>query len=166
MPIARIVTVLSLTALAFCASAAPAARAAHPVQCQGCKGSVGGSSTSGGSCGGFLSINVTLSKGKCAWVHSYEPWTISCESFVGCLPAVTRSWSGLPAGSDVDFCITLGPDELCLDPKPSVGSSGGGSDSRSSGPIECGTSRNFSLGSAACGLSVSTDATCASCSGF
>ncbi len=166
MSFTRILTALTLAAVFFSAPATPVAKAALLPQCTGCTGSGGSSSSSGGSCGGFVSISVTLSGGKCRAVHFYEPWSVSCAAISACTPTVNRSWSGLPSGSELDFCILVGNEELCLAPKPTVGPSGGGSDSRSSSGISCGSSRSFSIGSSDCGLSASTDASCSACTGL
>jgi len=169
MTIPKIVIALAMTTVLSGAPASSASPAAAVPQCAGCSGGGGSSSASGGSCGGFVSVSVTMTSGRCRVFHFYEPWSVACASTQGCTPTVQRSWSGLTPGSVIDFCVGVGQEVLCLDPKPVVGSSGAGSDSRSSSPMSCSNdpagSRSFSVSSASCGLSAAASASCTGCSG-
>ncbi len=136
------------------------------VQCNGCTGMGGSNSASGGTCGGFVSINVVVNSGKCKWFFSPD-WMITCRQIYGCTPQVDRSWSGLDPGSTLDFCITTGDETMCLDPKPVASSGGSGSDSRPSSSLLCqdGGTRTYSVASPSCGLSASATGSCSSCTG-
>lgn len=137
--------------------------------CSGCVGSGSASSSSGGTCGGMVSITVTMTPGKCRWVIG-ELEDLSCRQAKGCVPEISRSWSGLTPNSELDFCIQLEQDELCLAPKPSAGIAGSGSDTRSSAAIACSddpaNARTFSIRSDSCGLSASATTACSGCSGI
>lgn len=110
-------------------------------------------------------IVVNVAKGKCRWMAFYEPWSLSCSPTQSCIPTISRSWTGLTPGTPLDFCVTVGSDILCVSPKPEVGPSGSGSDTRDSAGLDCdGNSRSFSVGSPSCGLSASTSGTCSTCS--
>lgn len=139
--------------------------------CNGCTGSGATASASGGSCGsGFVSITVTVFNGKCKVFQSWDPPLIGCAQMRPCTPQVNRSWSGLSPGSDLEFCVTVGNDQLCLTPPPTVGPSGGGSDQRDSAEMGCtddpNGSRSFSISSPSCGLSASVNGSCSGCNGF
>lgn len=158
---------LTLTLAAFLGHTAPVSVAQG---CSGCAGSGSSASASGGSCGsGYVSISVTVYSGRCKLFQTWDPPVLGCEAFRPCKPQVTRTWSGLAPGSALDFCVTIGDDTLCLEPQPSAGSSGGGSDSRDSAEMQCsddpGDSRSFSVQAPGCGLSASVSATCSGCAG-
>lgn len=166
-PTPLIAVVASLFLLA--APTPPSAQLSGPgFGCTGCVGSGSSSSSSGGACGGMLSISVTVTSGKCRWSIG-ELDDISCRQVKGCVPEVTRSWSGLTPSSPLDFCVQLGEDLLCLEPKPSTGSSGTGEDTRGSAPLGCsddpGNGRTFSVSSAVCGLAAAATTQCSGCSG-
>jgi hypothetical protein len=166
----RILTVLALAALGLPApatSARRAAAAALATSCDGCMGSGGSSAASGGSCGGFVSIEITVSPGRCKWFFSPDPWTVACSQKSGCTPTVQRTWSGLDAGAGLDFCVTVGSETMCVDPKPQVGGSGSGSDSRPSAELPCvdGFPRLYSVSAPGCDLTTSASASCSACIG-
>lgn len=164
---------LSRIAVAFFALPLPALRAVPSVPpqgvgCVGCQGSGGGQAqASGGSCGGTVQISVLMGSGECKWVQGDEWGEFDCKAIKGCKPTVTRSWSGLPANSALEFCITLSGQTLCLQNPPNAGS-GSGSDVRNSAdqPCETGASRTFTISSPGCGLSASTETNCSSCDGL
>lgn len=161
--------VLSLSALPMpLAPAAPSASPLPDTACVGCQGAGGGLATaSGGSCGGSVSISVTMQPGTCKFVMTSEFGLFDCRPVKGCKPTVARSWSGLAAGSELDFCLTLEGQKFCLVNPPSAGT-GSGSDTRDSASMTCdsGTSRTFSIESASCGLFAATQTTCSSCDGL
>lgn len=166
MSLTKLSIVLSLSMLSLASAASPLPRAAAPVQgCNGCAGSGGSSSASGGTCSGFVSVNVTVAGGKCQWVKTFDPVFISCSSVRQCRPTVERSWSGLEPGSTLGFCVTSGEELWCLEPAPEVGGGGSGSDSRPSAPFGCASTLSFSISSASCGLSAAVAASCSGCGG-
>ncbi|NOT29208.1 MAG: hypothetical protein HOP15_02035 [Planctomycetes bacterium] len=165
MPLAKILT---LACLFLSGLPAPAASAlpARALGCNGCGGSGGSNSASGGSCGGFVSIDVTVTPGKCRWLFNPDSWSLKCNQSTGCSVTVERSWGGLGSGTTLDFCITLDGETLCIAPKPVVDASGGGSSTIASPPMTCGEQpRVYSIGNPACGLSTSATSTCAQCVG-
>ena len=105
-----------------------------PQGCGGCTGTGGTSSASGGSCGGLITVSVSMEAGNCKWV-SDDLGVQVCRETKGCKPTVTRHWEGLPPNVKVDYCVTLGGDELCLKPPPSSGPGGSGTDIRASAPM-------------------------------
>lgn len=138
--------------------------------CDGCAGSGGSSASSGGSCGSaMVSITVTVTSGKCKWVLG-ELEDLSCGQARGCVPQVTRSWSGMGANSPLDFCVQIEDDLLCLSPAPNAGVTGSGSDSRASAAMGCSNSsantRSYSVSSPTCGLTASAQAGCTGCNGL
>jgi hypothetical protein len=164
MWIVRSASFLLLSVL-FCT--APQATAAVPQTCAGCVGSGGSTAVSGGTCSGLVTISVTVTEGKCRWFLGYEDWILRCGQQKGCTPEITRSWSGMPANSALDLCVTIGPDVLCLQPPLSAGGSGEGQDSRNSASVACSdlSSPTYSIGSPSCGISASVTAYCSKCTG-
>lgn len=137
----------------------------RPPLCPGCIGLGGSSAVSGGTCGGSMSISVTMRAGACKWMGTEEPLFVICTPVSNCLPTVTRQWSRLAANSELQFCVTEGGQTFCLIPPPNAGPSGSGEDSRPSATMQCNdqTPRIFSISSASCGLSASAEAICTSC---
>ena len=137
-----------------------------PAGCDGCIGVGGTSSASGGTCGGAVTITVTVERGMCRWFWGEEPDLLLCMQTRPCKPKVTRTWSGLPADSSVDHCVIIGGEKLCLSPKPSAGPSGSGSSVRDGPNMSCtGIGTIFTVESTACTLTASVTATCSQCSG-
>ena len=146
----------------------PAPQSDYTGGCEGCIGGGGSGTSSGGSCGGMLTVQVVVTSGKCKWFASQEPLLFECAPSKGCKPSVTRTWSDLPANSAMEFCVTVAGEEFCLSPTPSTGPSGSGSDTRSTLSMSCGeggAGMRFSASSSACGLSASAVATCSQCLG-
>ena len=162
-----------LTLPSFLAPSAPALKPAPVVTlpdtgCVGCEGSGGAQATSsGGNCGGVVKISVVMAPGSCKWVLGTEYGQFYCRSIKGCRPTVTRSWQGLPAGSELKFCIVLNGQTLCLQTPPNAGS-GTGSDERASADQSCDgdQARLFSIESPGCGLFAATETHCSSCDQF
>ena len=138
--------------------------------CVGCEGTGGTSTASGGSCGGTVTIDVLMIDGSCKWTLGTEPGEFFCMQIQGCLPKITRSWSGLPPNSVVDFCVELEDQELCLNPKPLAGPSGSGSSVRYSARQDCSddaaNTRLYSVKSEACGLVAAAESRCSACNSF
>src|SRR5262245_22573159 len=93
----------------------------HPQSCTGCEGTANSATVSGGSCGGIVSITVTVLNGHCKVLSGEEPGDIQCRPNRRCVPNVTRAWTGLDAGSLLDFCVVLNNERLCVFPNPSAG---------------------------------------------
>jgi hypothetical protein len=138
--------------------------------CVGCEGTGGTATASGGSCGGTVTIAVVMIDGACKWTLGGEPGELFCQQITGCLPEITRSWSGLPSNSVLDFCVELEGQELCLNPKPMAGPSGSGSSTRNSARQDCsndaGNTRLYSVQSDACGLMAAAESRCSACDSF
>lgn len=130
--------------------------------CSGCEGTGGDGSSSGGSCGSgaMVSVSVMVDSGDCVEIHPH-PGEVDCIP-VDCQVSVTRSWSGLPSGTKMNFCASAGGDTVCLFPQPKTGSSGGGSDTRQS-PLNCGDTVNYSISHAGCSLTASAPGSCSDC---
>lgn len=136
--------------------------------CFGCLGSGGGLAVSGYPGPATVSISVSMLPGTCHWLLGVEPDSLSCRQIVGCLPIVTRTWSGLPPNTPLEFCVTLATRELCLN-APAVTNSGSGTGSdeeRESAPQACDDARTrlFSIECESCGLLAVTETHCSSCS--
>jgi hypothetical protein len=141
-----------------------ASAAAPPYQgCNGCQGSSASATASSTTCGGSVSIQVSMESGKCRWLLQPDPEQFFCRQTKACTPHVGRSWAGLPAGTALRFCTTLLGQEYCLDPQPNAGI-GTGSDDRNSADMNCGDEpRDFSISAPSCGVTATVTAGCARC---
>lgn len=160
-------TLFPLTlAATLCLILAPSPRRVAPVQCTGCMGIGGAASASGGNCGGLVTVTVTVANGNCKVLMGEEPGDILCRSSRSCMPTVLRTWSGLTPNTELDFCVQLHGEELCLQPKPTSGA-GSGSDTRASASMTCtddpAATRSFSIKSPSCGLFASAEGRCSAC---
>lgn len=159
-------TLLASLGLSLLCLSAPALHA--PQGCGGCRGNGGSGTASGGSCGGVVSISVTIEKGTCKWITEEDDGIPACRQVQGCLPIVTRTWAGLPPELPLDFCVELMPEGLmCLSPQPTSKTGAGIDPSRASArmPCENGATRTFLIRAPDCGLEAAAQATCSSCSG-
>lgn len=136
-----------------------------PQGCDGCFGAGGGGGASGGTCGGMIDITVTVFNGRCKWAAADSAFLFNCKQVAGCMTSVTRSWSGLPAGTPLEFCVDPNVGQFfCLQDPPDAGS-GSGSDVRDSLLMDCKAgSYTWSI-SAACGLSATALGACSRCVG-
>lgn len=141
----------------------PSSPSVTQVSCGGCVGAGASGSASGGTCGGSVGITVVVMKGKCKWIGDPGTGDIYCGKKDPCTPSVTRNWMDLPPNSDLEFCVTVGQETLCLDEPPDAGASGSGEDTRESAPLACGASTTFSVKNPRCGLIASASANCSSC---
>ena len=157
-----IVTLITLLAMPR-----PARPSSPPQACSGCLGSGGLAIASGGTCGGRLEISVSAGSGECKWFYTSDPLFMECRKVRGCETTIMRSWSGLPTGSVVEFCVEFQGERMCLAKKQIVGASGAGSSTRTGPVLECadGPSTSFLIESEPCGLSASVTPTCSRCFG-
>lgn len=141
--------------------------AARPAQaCTGCLGNGGLGVQSGGVCGGRVEISVQVEPGKCKWAMTDEEFSFECRGVKPCHTLVTRKWSGLPPGSQLDFCIELDGDTYCLGAPIEVDPSGAGESVRPGPDRTCGSQPYaFTIRSSACALGAVATATCSSCAG-
>ena len=154
----------------FALLATPLARpsSAPPQACVGCTGNGGTASASGGTCGGRVEISVTASNGQCKWFLTDEPLLFECKSTKGCETTIVRSWTGLPVGSIVEFCVELGDETLCLQKKNVVDGDGAGSSTRTGPSLPCKAGPGdltFQVESEPCGLMAEVTPTCSECIG-
>lgn len=154
----------------FALFAAPLSRPSSPPAqaCTGCIGNGGTAVASGGTCGGRVEISVTAANGQCKWFLTDEPLLLECKSTQGCKTTIVRSWSGLPTGSVVEFCVEAGDETLCLVKKNVVGAEGSGSSTRTGPVLDCKAGDGdltFQVESAACGLAAEVTPTCSECEG-
>ena len=155
--------------LMFCAVLfAPLSPASSQGNCAGCVGAGGTASASGGTCGGMVSISVVVEPGQCRWIASDDELLFLCVQTLGCKTSVTRSWSGLPAGTKVDACVVVDGQELCLRPKIPGQSPVGNGESRPGPELKCSDDSNgptFTVEAASCGLTAEVTPTCTGCHG-
>jgi len=135
--------------------------------CAGCVGAGGSASSSGGTCGGMVSISVVVESGECHWMPGDDELLFECLQKKGCKTTVTRSWD-LPTETKVDACVVLNDDKLCLKPR-TPGASLGNGEPRD-GPIlpcsdDAGDGLTFSVEAPECGLAAEVHATCTACQG-
>lgn len=148
-------TVLSCV-LAVSAAGVPA----HGQACSGCEGEGGyASSNPVSGCDGVVTIEVTVIDGICKPVGTGG--APACWDKKGCTPTVIRTWSGLPAGSELEFCAQNAVETLCFQDQPDAGS-GSGSDSSQASEIGCGAWTTYSIVTE-CGQSAAVTATCSGC---
>jgi hypothetical protein len=137
--------------------------------CTGCVGSANSATVSGGSCGGLVSIQVNVQSGHCKVLSGEEPGDIQCRPSRNCVPTISRSWAGLEPWSDLDFCVVLNGQRLCVFPKPTAGP-GAGSESRDSAAMECSSepsnARWYSIESPSCGLFATAKGECSACNDY
>jgi hypothetical protein len=152
---------------------APVPTAAPPAQsaqaCTGCIGTGGMASSSGGSCGGFVQISVSVESGQCRWFITDEVALFECKKIQGCQSTITRTWSGLTPGTVVEFCVEVDGEQLCLQKKNLVDGDGSGSSQRAGPELPCSDDASqqvtFQIESESCGLSAGVTARCSECEG-
>lgn len=113
--------------------------------CPGCIGAGGGGGAAGG--GGTVVISVTMEPGKCKLVTTYDPPQTTCRQTKACQATISRSWSGLPPNTEMEFCINFHDLDYCLEPPPSTTDDGEGSSTIGPIPIACGDGATWSIGS-------------------
>ena len=135
-------------------------------ECEGCEGQSGSDSASGdGTCEGIITISVWVSDGSCIkmLVGEYPAFRYECVDVEPCHATISRTWTGIPAGVPMDFCVDPGSGNLCIEPKPDSGS-GTGSDHKDY-DMQCGWDDwtwSFSVPSCG-GMSASVTGGCSSC---
>lgn len=139
---------------------------AMPVQyctvgCEGSSGSGAGNGT--GACTGeALTILASVTSGDC----TPESWSPPADP-VGCIEdpcqaVVTRSWTGLPPSSGMQFCVKLNGVQYCRTNPPNAGPTGSGSDVQNP-TLNCGwTDFEFNF-TTACGTTASATESCKAC---
>lgn len=151
------------------------ARSAPPTvpadtNCIGCQGIGGVEATATNAAGGTLSISVAFPvPGECKWLLTDEFSIPSCRPVRGCDPLVTREWEGLPPGTPLKFTITMEGHTLVLQ-NPAVANTGSGTGANDfdSAEMPCDESkvRTFGVECVPCGMAVSTQVRCSSCSSY
>jgi hypothetical protein len=155
-------------AIALLGAPASSSRSLTPVrspstaQCVGCIGAGGGGAASA-PCGASVSITVTVESGKCKYVYEVDPPSLECVKKQGCIPTITRTWSGLAPNTPVDFCVMIGGQLFCLEPPPSSGDTGSGSDTRTGLTLDCPGSAAYSVTGISCEVTAAGSATCTEC---
>ena len=90
--------------------------------CSGCRGSGADSGISGNDqCSDeqtwvFITIDILVKKGVCAFVPEYPIGGGDCVASP-CKVNVHRTWD-LETSVDLDFCVQFPSEQLCLEPKP------------------------------------------------
>lgn len=131
--------------------------------CPGCEGGAWFDSDAQdpGCPGAVIAISVVVSDGVCAGVFT-EPGVISdCQTGIPCHVVINRSWSGLPADLELDFCVTANGVRRCIRPKPTSGS-GSGSDTKEYDLTCTGVPITWDFVTP-CGLSASVTGSCGEC---
>lgn len=136
--------------------------------CSGCLGAGGTSSSSGGTCGGMVSIAIEVERGECGWYQEGDSLALDCRQKRGCSTTITRQWSDLPPGTGVEHGVFAGDERLHLTPAPESGS--GADRTIRNGPVlDCGSDPSeelvFVIESKACSLSAQVRSTCSVCAG-
>ena len=139
--------------------------------CSGCQGVGGLLATATNQQGGTLSISVAFpEQGECKWVlPSIDALSPVCRSVKGCDPLVTREWEGLPPDTPLKFTIALeGHTLVLLNPAVANTGSGTGENEFDSAEMPCDDSkvRSFGVECVPCGMEVSTQVICTSCSSY
>lgn len=140
----------------------------QPNNCTGCVGAGGTASTSGGICGGMVSISVVVESGSCHWSTGTDELLLECTSAERCKTTVTRRWSNLPATTRIDACVVLNGDKLCLRSKlPGLPLENG--EARPGPDLKCSDQDAdkliFTVEAPECGLAAEVQASCSACAG-
>lgn len=136
--------------------------------CDGCLGAGGTSSSSGGNCGGTVSIAIEVERGECGWYQEGDSLALDCRPRLGCATTITRQWSGLPPDTGVEHGVLVGGERLHLSPAPESGL--GANRTVRGGPmLACGGGPSeelvFVIESEACNLSARVQSSCSPCAG-
>jgi len=137
--------------------------------CVGCFGTGASSTASNGAGPGMVKVSLSVESGSCAWSQHEEPLLMGCQQARGCATTVYREWSGLPAGTVVDFCIEVDEEDYCLKKQTLVGGSGGGNSNRTGPVLPCSNQASdqhtFKIRSDAAGLEAEVTGQCSACQG-
>ncbi len=136
-----------------------------PIQvCSGCEGNGWMSTDSIPGCGS-VAISVLVAPGECMWVTNPDSNLIDCTVSRRCLATITRSWNGVPAGTELALCITRNGQTRCIAPAPNSGP-GTGSHT-TSWALTCGDGYTWSISlpcqTAGIGLHASANGSCEEC---
>src|SRR5262245_1809482 len=139
----------------------PVSRSSSFVQCHGCDGS-GTSDSDNCGTGTSVSIEILCEDGTCTpVVYSGDPPIHGCGPSP-CTRTVTRTWSGLPPNTPLQFCRTFDNGvKWCIDPPPSTGPNGSDDDTTVNG-MNCNKADSSSI-EHSCGASATAYAVCSPC---
>ena len=131
--------VMSLALFAV-ASAAPSPEPtiSQASQCSGCQGSglTDGLNSAPGC--GSVEVEITVESGHCAYVGIYGQSGFQCTGVTACTVAISRRYTGIPAGAIVTGCVSQGGQRYCIDP-PLSSNGGSGTPDAVSYTLECGS---------------------------
>lgn len=153
----------TLCAIAFLTILAPTPATSQ--SCSGCEGDGGQATDSSPNCGS-VGISILVPPGDCGWYIHTETGQIECKMASKCLVSITRKWNGVPANTEMGFCVTQSGLTRCLVPPPSSGSGTGSA--TGTWQLSCGDGYYWSINiecPSGGGLFAGADGECSECPG-